>query len=69
MKADRFYKVVFGDLSVREVTMEEFDGELRIGDDNDPPGMKRHFQGSISDVRIYDYSLSPSEIETVFQGY
>jgi hypothetical protein len=23
MKADRFYKVVFGDLSVREVTTEE----------------------------------------------
>jgi hypothetical protein len=67
MKADRFYKVVFGDLSVREVTMEEFDGELRIGDDNDPPGMKRHFKGSIKNVQIYDYSLSSSEIETVFQ--
>jgi len=29
MKADRFYKVVFGDLSVREVTTEEL-AELEV---------------------------------------
>ncbi|MBW2252203.1 MAG: hypothetical protein JRF60_16640 [Deltaproteobacteria bacterium] len=39
--------------------MEEFDGELRIGDDNDPPGMKRHFKGG----------FAGSDLEIVFKAY
>ena len=47
--------------------MEEFDGEIRIGDDNHPgpPVMKRHFKGWIRNVSIYDYALSRSEIENI----
>ena len=46
---------------------EEFEGQIRIGDDNHPgpPVMKRHFKGWIKDVSIYDYALSPSEIEAI----
>ena len=46
---------------------EEFEGEIRIGDDNHPgpPEMKRHFKGWIKNVSIYDYALSQSEIESI----
>ena len=49
--------------------MEEFDGEIRIGDDNHPgpPEMKRHFKGWIRNISIYDYALSQSEIESIQQ--
>ena len=48
---------------------EEFDAEISIGDDPhfDPPGMNRHFKGSIKNVRVYDYALSQTEIETIFK--
>ncbi|MFZ9032845.1 MAG: LamG domain-containing protein [Anaerohalosphaeraceae bacterium] len=46
---------------------EEFEGQIRIGDDNHPgpPEMKRHFKGWIKNVSIYDYALSQSEIENI----
>jgi hypothetical protein len=46
---------------------EEFEGEIRIGDDNHPgpPEMKRHFKGWIKDVSVYDYALSQSEIDII----
>jgi hypothetical protein len=47
--------------------IEEFEGDIRIGDDNHPgpPVMKRHFKGWIKNVSIYDYALSQSEIEAI----
>ncbi|MHC4997990.1 MAG: LamG domain-containing protein [Planctomycetota bacterium] len=46
---------------------EEFEGQIRIGDDNHPgpPEMKRHFKGWIKNVSVYDYALSQSEIENI----
>lgn len=45
--------------------IEEFDNVLVIG--CDPQG-GRYFKGLMDDVRIYDYALSPEEIESIFTG-
>lgn len=41
--------------------IEEFDGITRIG--HDVTGATRHFKGRTDEVRIYNYALSPAEIE------
>ena len=50
--------------------MEEFESPITIGDDDhfDPPGMNRHFKGSISDVRVYDYSLNADEVAAIYES-
>lgn len=45
--------------------LEEFDGPLLIG--RDPSGA-RFFRGALDDVRFYQTSLTPAEIQRVFDG-
>ena len=43
-------------------SIEEFNGETRIGNDKKPGFPPRFFKGVIDDVRIHDRALSPEEI-------
>ena len=44
---------------------EEFDGRTFLGRDS---AGGRYFDGNLDDVRVYDASLTPSQVTALYQG-